>query len=147
MKFARVSPGSDNSPRFSKISTSQITAQKPLVLCRFSSSQQFFEGFSKINRDRIFFHLALVHIWEPVVLWFWNHTEQLLRLTVIKTVKYPPVQSKHQAPTAVLLHAPTHRRQGFLLSILWCSQNGDHLYKKKDLARYGYKLDMEIKIL
>jgi hypothetical protein len=51
-------------------------------------------------------------------------------MTVIKTVKYPPVQSKHQTPL-----------KDFLLSIFVM------YIKKEGLAKYGYKLDMEIKIL
>jgi hypothetical protein len=66
--------------------------------------------------DGIGFSFSL-HLSNHENRWFslLNPKPKHLKLTVIKTLEYPPVHNKYRAPTAILLllHAPTHPPQGF----------------------------------
>jgi hypothetical protein len=74
-----------------------------------------------------------------------------LRLMVIKTVKYPPVQSKHQqAPTAVLHMPPPPTTPLRVFFYQFCDVAKMvivYIKKRRFSHKYGYQLDMEIKIL
>jgi len=100
--FHQQIPGSHDSPRCSKISTSQITAPQHHW---FSSGSRVldisFEGFFENELESDF--LSFLHSSKYENRWFYDSEiiRKHLRMTVIKTVKYPPVQSEHQTPSRV----------------------------------------------